>query len=180
MSSMSLFSSACPCASRCSTMALCTPSQVIPSGMASRFAAASTRLSAAIRRAGEFMLPPLALVLAPLLKLLLMDFNVELRDSGLEPLLCFRHSSVVDGRANLFQEEAKQSARGEVADGFLHVLSEIPLYGGDGFLPGFFAQFNRHDALLLGVLLLLLHARSRWPVRSTPLAGIRRLRLRRP
>src|SRR4051794_2818168 len=86
----------------------------------------------------------LALVLVPVPKLLLMDFDVQFRDPRLEPLLNFSDSSVVDDRAHFFQEEAKESTRSDVADGLLHVFAEVPLDGGDCFLPRVLAQFNGH------------------------------------
>src|SRR4051794_40912613 len=69
----------------------------------------------------------LTLVLAPVLEFLLVDFQVDLAEPGLQPLLHIEHGAVVDAWSDLLQEEPEQSGGRDVAYRFFHVLAKVAL-----------------------------------------------------
>src|SRR5687767_5764793 len=91
-------------------------------------------------------LPTLALFveLAPVLELVFVDLDVDLRHACLQALLHRGYRLVVDQRADFFEEEAQQRASGDVADLLFHVLEEIAFYGSDGFLACVFGYLDGH------------------------------------
>ena len=86
---------------------------------------------------------------APVLKLVLVDFDVERHDPHLQAFRHLRHRLVEDHRAQLPQKKAGQGARGDVAVLPVARLAEPAFDRCHGVGTGLMAAFDGHDPLHL-------------------------------
>ncbi len=80
----------------------------------------------------------LAVAVAPVLEFVRIDFGIQVADAGLHSFLRISDAFVVDAWPDLFEDELKQRARSQVADGLLQVLLKILLNGFERILLCFF------------------------------------------
>jgi hypothetical protein len=83
-------------------------------------------------------------VFAPVLKLGLVDFQINLHHAQLQSLLHLGHRQVVNDGANFFDEKAQQRAGADVADLFIPIFQKIALNRGNRLLPGLLRYLNAH------------------------------------
>src|ERR1700739_74283 len=77
----------------------------------------------------------------PVLELVGVEFAVEVSYALRQPRLRGDDGLVVDGRADLFEEEIEQETCGHIADG-LEVLFEVALHGSNGVGALLFGEFK--------------------------------------
>jgi hypothetical protein len=83
-------------------------------------------------------------VFAPVLKLGLVDFQINLHDAHLQSLLHLGYRQVVNDGANFFDEKAQQRAGADVADFFIPILQKIAFNRGNRLASGLLWYFDAH------------------------------------
>lgn len=93
--------------------------------------------------------PRLGLVfLSPVSKLVLVNFDVNFHDTGLQPRLDVRDGLVVNGRTDFFQKKSKQGTCLDISNLFVHVFQEVAFNRRDSQFLGLFGDFNSHAEIL--------------------------------
>jgi hypothetical protein len=82
------------------------------------------------------------------LELVGIELAVEVGDVLLHPGLRVDDGAIMDGGADLFQEEVEQQTGGEIAEGLRHIFCEVAFDGSDGVRTGLVGKFDVITAIL--------------------------------